>query len=245
MNNTTWVLPALARVNAVITDSHLVYTSGKHGSAYVNKDAIYPHTSLTSRFCAEIAWNFRDDGVEVVVAPAIGAVILSQWVAHHLSEKTGREILGVYAEHEERPVIKADSDSVVFYDSAHNPLALPKGCELMIRSPGFIIKRGYGKIVAGRRVLVVEDILTTGGSVKRVIEATRALGGDVVGLGVLCNRGGVNVKDVADPPRLSALVNINLEAYPEETCPLCASKVPINIEVGKGKDFLARQQAAQ
>jgi orotate phosphoribosyltransferase len=49
------VLKMLERVGAIITDSHIVYTSGKHGSAYVNKDAVYPHTLETSRLCREIA----------------------------------------------------------------------------------------------------------------------------------------------------------------------------------------------
>lgn len=36
---------------AIITDSHVVYTSGMHGSAYVNKDALYPHTGEISALC--------------------------------------------------------------------------------------------------------------------------------------------------------------------------------------------------
>ena len=88
----------LARIGAVITGSHIVYTSGRHGTAYVNKDAIYPHTRETSRLCRAIAENFRGDAVEVVLGPAVGGTILSQWVAHHLSEITGREVLAVYAD---------------------------------------------------------------------------------------------------------------------------------------------------
>ncbi|MEK7195437.1 MAG: phosphoribosyltransferase family protein, partial [Patescibacteria group bacterium] len=183
------VLEILGRTGAVITGSHIVYTSGKHGKAYVNKDAVYPHTADTSRLCGAIAERFLLDGVEVVIAPAIGGVILSQWVAHHLTEMTEREVLGVYAE-------KIEGDA-------------------------FAIRRGYDKLVAGKRVLVVEDVLTTGGSAKKVVEAVRALGGEVVGLGVLCNRGGITPQDVADVPKLDALVNVKLDAWDEATCPLC------------------------
>jgi len=206
------VLEILSKVGAVITDSHIVYTSGKHGTAYVNKDAVYPHTKETSDLCRAIAEQFADDGVEVVIAPAIGGVILSQWTAHHLSEITGREVLGVYAE-------KVESGDA------------------------FVIKRGYDKLVAGKDVLVVEDVLTTGGSAKKVVEATRALGGNIVGLGVLCNRGGITPQDVADPPKLFALVNVKLDAWDEAGCPLCAQNVPINTDVGKGREFLARKRA--
>jgi len=205
------VLQMLSKIGAIITDSHIIYTSGKHGTAYVNKDAIYPHTKMTSNLCRAIAEQFANDGVEVVIAPAIGGVILSQWTAYHLSEITGCEVFGVYAE-------KAESGDA------------------------FMIKRGYDKIVALKNVLVVEDVLTTGGSAKKVIEATRTLGGNIVGLGVLCNRGGIEAKDVADPPKLVALANIKLDAWDEKDCPLCAKGIPINTDVGKGREYLMRKK---
>lgn len=215
------VLELLEKVGAVITDSHIVYTSGKHGTAYVNKDAVYPHTWETSLLCQAIADHFANDNVEVVIAPAVGGVILSQWVAYHLCRPSppkfvrdlypaGRKVLGVYAE-------KADSGET------------------------FIIKRGYDKLVAGKRVLVVEDVLTTGGSARKVVEAVRAIGGNVIGLGVLCNRGGITPQDVADVPKLFALINVKLDAYDEVDCPLCAKGIPINTDVGKGREFLARK----
>jgi len=207
------VLRVLGKVGSVIANSHIVYTSGKHGTAYVNKDAVYPHTKEISDLCRAIAQQFANDGVEVVIAPAIGGVILSQWTANHLTELTGSEVLGVYAE-------KADSGDA------------------------FIIKRGYDKIVAGKNVLVVEDVLTTGGSAKKVVEATRAIGGKVVGLGVLCNRGGITTQDVVDVPKLLALANVKLDAWDEADCPLCAQSVPINTDVGKGREYLARKKAS-
>ncbi|OHA73643.1 MAG: phosphoribosyltransferase [Candidatus Wildermuthbacteria bacterium RIFCSPLOWO2_01_FULL_48_35] len=205
------VLQILGKVGAVITNSHIVYASGKHGEAYVNKDAVYPHTKETSRLCRAIAEQFADDGVETVVAPAIGGVILSQWTAYHLSEITEREVFGVYAE-------KAEGGDA------------------------FVIKRGYDKVVAGKNVLVVEDVLTTGGSAKKVVEAVRALGGKVVGLGALCNRGRVMPQDVADPPKMFALVNVTLDAWDEADCPMCKQGITINTDVGKGREYLLRKQ---
>lgn len=209
--NEQQVLNVLQRVGAVITDSHIVYTSGKHGSAYVNKDAVYLHPAETSLLCNEISRQFTEDAVDVVIAPAIGGVILSQWVAYHLSRLTEREVLAVYAE-------KAEGGDT------------------------FVIKRGYDQLIAGKNVLVVEDVLTTGGSAKKVVVAARANGGNVIGLGALCNRGGITPQDVADPPKLRALVNVKLDAWDEADCPLCAGNVPINTDVGKGRGFLARKQ---
>lgn len=217
----------LSKVGAVITDSHVVYTSGKHGSAYVNKDAIYPHTAETSYLCAMIAKQFVNDNVEVVIAPAIGGVILSQWTAHHLTERdwVRRQVFGVYAEKE--TVAVPDPEG--------------KGSRCYTETGNFSIKRGYDKLIAGKNILVVEDILTTGGSARKVIEAVRAIGGNVVGLGVLCNRGGITPQDVANVPKLISLVDVKLEAWDEEDCPLCKQSVPINTDVGKGREFLARK----
>lgn len=203
------IMQVLRNVNAVITDAHIVYTSGKHGTAYINKDALYPHTKETSQLCRVMAENFANDSVDVVIAPVIGGVILSQWVAHHLSEITGRDVLGAYAEKE---------------------------------GGGFVIKRGYDKLLADKNVLVVEDVLTTGGSARKVIEATRTMGGRVVGLGVLCNRGGVTLQALANPPKLFALTNINFEAWDEADCPMCQQGMPINTEIGKGREYLAQRK---
>lgn len=108
---------------------------------------------------------------------------------------------------------------------------------------GFIIKRGYDKLLAGKRVLVVEDLMTTGGSVKKVVEAARAAGAEVVGVGVLCNRGGVVAEQIGSPQELFALVNVDMESWEEADCELCKANIPVNTDVGHGKAFLARKGA--
>ncbi|MBI4196859.1 MAG: phosphoribosyltransferase [Deltaproteobacteria bacterium] len=196
------MMKLLEKFGAVLTNGHFVYTSGKHGSAYINKDALYPHTTVISHLCRELAKKFSRSPVEVVVAPVVGGVILSQWVAHHLSRMKKREVLGVYAEK------SAD---------------------------GFILKRGYDRLVSGKKVLVVEDILNTGGSAKKVVETVRSAGGVVIGVGALVNRGGVIAKDLGGVPKVFSLVELPLEAWEANECPLCVRQLPINTEVGKGK----------
>jgi orotate phosphoribosyltransferase len=199
------VLAILARVGALITDDHLVYTSGRHGSSYVNKDALYPHTAATSAVCARIAQRFAVAGVEVVAGPTVGGVIMAQWTAHHLSALSGNEVLAVYAEEE---VGEGGSRRRLF-------------------------RRGYDALIRGRRVLVVEDILTTGGSARLVVEAVGEAGGTVVGVGALCNRGAVSAAAIG-APELFSLSTVPLESFAAEECPLCAAGVPINTSVGKG-----------
>jgi orotate phosphoribosyltransferase len=207
------ILKTLGEISALIKDSHIVYTSGRHGSSYVNKDAIYPHAHLTSKLCQEMARRFSGQNVDTVLAPAIGGVILSQWVAYHLTEMEGREIPGVYAEKE-----KSGTEDL------------------------FVIKRGYDRFVRGKRVLLLEDIITTGISIKRVVEAVRALGGEVVGIAALCNRGGISPAQLGDVPRLDALAELNLDSWDAKECPLCAKNIPVNTEVGKGREFLAARK---
>jgi orotate phosphoribosyltransferase len=196
-------LSTLTEVGAVLHDTHVIYTSGRHGSSYINKDAIYPHTALISQLCKEIATHFKGHEIDVVLAPAIGGVILSQWVAHHLSALLHRDILSVYAEKTT--------------EGSH-----------------FILKRGYDHLVRSKRTLVVEDVLTTGGSLKKVVEIAGAAGAEVVGAAALCNRGAITAEDLKTP-ELFALVSLTLESWEASDCPLCKKNVPVNTEVGKGK----------
>lgn len=195
------ILNTLEGCGAFIRNSHLVYTSGLHGHSYFNKDALYPHTHLTSKLCKEIAERFSHELIDVVLAPALGGIILSQWVAHHLTEITGREVLAVYAE--------KDKDS-------------------------FVIKRGYDKLIEDKNVLVLEDVLTTGGSVKKVVEKVKELGAHVVAVGALCNRGNITASALS-VPKIESLVNLTWDAWAAKDCPLCAKGRPINTDVGKGK----------
>jgi orotate phosphoribosyltransferase len=108
---------------------------------------------------------------------------------------------------------------------------------------GFIIKRGYDKLIAGKKTLVVEDLTTTGGSIKKVVEAARGVGADVVGAIAICNRGNVQAEAVGNPPRFESLVNLHLEQWPEAECVLCERGIPVNTDVGHGREFIARKSA--
>ena len=80
------VIERLRSVGAILTNDHLVYTSGKHGSVYVNKDAMYPHVRETSDVCAEFAHRAAEFDIEAVVGPALGGIILAQRSEEHTSE---------------------------------------------------------------------------------------------------------------------------------------------------------------
>lgn len=207
------VLKILKKTGGYITSSHIVYTSGKHGEAYLNKDAIYPHTFETSKICKEIAYMFRDKNIEVVSAPALGGIILSQWTAYHLSKLTRREVLGLYTE-------KTPDKNQIF-------------------------TRSYDKLAKGKRVLVVEDITTTGGSVKKVISSVKEAGGKVVAVCVLTNRDPENINSRMIGVPFFALAQVKMQAWDEKDCPLCKKNIPVNTTVGKGREFLAKRKQAE
>ncbi|MBV9866298.1 MAG: orotate phosphoribosyltransferase [Abitibacteriaceae bacterium] len=81
---------------------------------------------------------------------------------------------------------------------------------------GFSLRRGF-RLAPGERVLVVEDIVTTGGSVRQVLDTVRAAGGEVVGVGLLVDRSGGQAD--FDVPVVEALLNLNIESYAPDAVP--------------------------
>lgn len=88
---------------------------------------------------------------------------------------------------------------------------------------GRIFQRGFA-ITSGERVLVVDDVLTTGGSIHEVIAEVKRKGAEVIGVGVLVDRsqGGI---EFGVP--LFSCYQISIPTYPPEDCPLCATGVPL------------------
>jgi len=85
------------------------------------------------------------------------------------------------------------------------------------------LRRGF-TLSERDRVLVVEDVLTTGGSTKETMDVARAAGAQVVGAASIVNRSGGTVK--FDVP-LESLLDYALPTYEPENCPLCAQGLPV------------------
>jgi orotate phosphoribosyltransferase len=80
------------------------------------------------------------------------------------------------------------------------------------------LRRGF-TLAAGEPVVVVEDVVTTGGSTREVMEAVRGRGGQVLAVGSLVDRSGGRVDlGVAR----GCLLEIDVPTYPADACPLCA-----------------------
>lgn len=210
------IIKILKKVGAVIVDDHFVYTSGKHGSVYIRKDKLYPYTRLTSKVCQMMAEQVKDLDIDVVVGPALCGIVLSQWTAFHLSKLTKKEVFSVFTE-------KSYEDKQIF----DRPQML---------------KRGYDALVKGKRVLVVEDLTTTGMSVKKVVDRVKEAGGKVVSVFILVNRNPKDINSKFMGASLKSLSIFKADAYDEDKCPLCKKNIPINTEVGHGKEYIARKK---
>jgi len=79
------------------------------------------------------------------------------------------------------------------------------------------LRRGF-EVVPGERVLVVEDVTTTGGSVREVMQVAQERQGQVVGVGAILNRSPGQI-DLGVP--LHALALLQIQNYRPDVCPLC------------------------
>ncbi len=85
------------------------------------------------------------------------------------------------------------------------------------------LRRGF-TIEPGQKVLVVEDVVTTGGSVREVIDIVKKNGGEVVGVGSIVDRTGGKI-DFGVP--FKAVISMEVTSYEESECPLCKAGLPI------------------
>jgi orotate phosphoribosyltransferase len=181
----------LLTVCGAYQEGHFELRSGRHSGGYVEKFRLLERPEIASELCAAMAEAFRDQGIERVVGPALGGVIIAYEVAR---------TLGV---------------PCAFAERVEDRLEFRRG---------FVFR-------SGERVLVVEDIVTTGGSAVQVVEAARRAGAYPVGAAVLVNRSGKPL-DLTTPA--VALLELDIESYPPDECPLCRRGIPLVAPGSKG-----------
>jgi orotate phosphoribosyltransferase len=87
------------------------------------------------------------------------------------------------------------------------------------------LRRGFG-LRSGERVVIVEDVVTTGKSTRETADVIATQGGTVVGFASILNRSGK--EDSFGPAPYEALLALDFETFPESACPLCAAGVPLD-----------------
>lgn len=170
----------------VLLEGHFLLTSGRHSNKYLQCAKVFRNTKYSEELCSALAEQFRNDGVEVVIGPAMGAVQMAYEVSRGL--------------HCENFFAERDQDG--------------KMC----------LRRGF-EVQPGQKVLLVEDVVTTGGSVREVLELVKAAGGDVVGIGSIVDRTGGKI-DFGVP--FKAVISMEVESY-EPANVHCVRKVKFRL----------------
>jgi orotate phosphoribosyltransferase len=189
---------ALFRASGAFREGHFLLKSGRHGDAYVEKFAVLADPAATSELCGY--WAARVRGDSEGSAPLVDLVAGPTTGGVILAFETARQ-LGVRS---------------IFAEEVREPDG----------SPHRMFRRGF-TISPGERVLLVDDILTTGGSLLAMIPAVEALGGEIVECAVMVDRSGGRAT-LTSPTTgrtypLRSLWQLDLPTYEPgpATCPRC------------------------
>jgi orotate phosphoribosyltransferase len=201
----------LFRSSGALREGHFQLKSGRHGDAYVEKFAVLSDPAATSELCGFWAGAF---GSGADGAPHVDLVAGPTTGGVILAFETGRQI-GVRA---------------IFAEEVRDPDG-PTRREF---------RRGF-RIEPGERVLLVDDILTTGGSLLAMLPAVEAMGGEIVECVVLVDRSGGGTNTLTSPATgrvypLRSLWRLELPTYEPgaATCPQCAAGTPLHAPGSSG-----------
>lgn len=100
------------------------------------------------------------------------------------------------------------------------------------------LTRGYDTVIQKKNVLVVEDLTTTGGSLKQVIDSIRQAGGNVLAASVMVNRDPQLVTEKTFGVPFLPLAELSVPSYEPTECPFCKEGRPINTSIGHGAKFI-------
>ncbi len=202
----------LFRASGALREGHFQLKSGHHGDAYVEKFAVLSDPAATSELCGFWAAAFgADEDGDDTRVDLVAGPTTGGVI---LAFETGRQ-LGVRA---------------IFAEEV-------KGADGTTRRE---FRRGF-RIEPGERVLLVDDILTTGGSLLAMIPAVEAMGGEIAECVVLVDRSGGGTNTLTSPATgraypLRSLWRLDLPTYEAgpATCPRCADGTPLDTPGSSG-----------
>ena len=204
----------LFRASGALREGHFQLKSGRHGDAYVEKFAVLADPAATSELVGYWIAQIRAGGeIDRAGRRPVDLVAGPTTGGVILAFETARQLgtLGIFAEEVD------DGDGGTRRE----------------------FRRGFS-ILPGERVLLVDDILTTGGSLLAMIPAVEALGGEIVECLVLVDRSGGR-ETLTSPTSgrtypLRALWQLDLPTYEPgpATCPRCAAGDPLHVPGSSG-----------
>ncbi len=165
--------------SGALLEGHFLLTSGNHSDQYFQCAKVLQYPEYAEKLCGIIAGEFKNKKIDVVIAPAIGGIVVGQEVARQLGARS------------------------IFAERKDGAMQLRRGFE----------------VKNSERVLVCEDVVTTGGSVFEVIEIVGKNDGDLAGVGVIVDRSGGKVKFPVNDQ--IACYTTEAVTYTPDECPLC------------------------
>lgn len=190
------VLEIFNKNDALLT-GHFRLSSGLHSRNYLQCALVLQYPEIAKKFADALKNKFMKEKVDLVIGPALGGVTLAYEVARSFG------VRGLFTERQDGP-------------PANQGISCSRAGKMVLRR-GFLIKKG-------EKTLVVEDVVTTGGSTKEVIEVVKSAGGIVVGVGSIIDRSGGPI-DFGAP--FQSLAKVKVKTFGEGSCPLCKSNIPI------------------
>ncbi|MCL2680130.1 MAG: orotate phosphoribosyltransferase [Coriobacteriia bacterium] len=181
--NDTQIMDALTRATA-IRKGHFQLTSGRHSDTYVQCARILEDPQLTTELAQQMVARLPDDSFDLVVAPAVGGIIIGFAVA---------QTLGV-------PFLFTERQEGVM-----------------------VLRRGF-EIPPAARVLIVEDVVTTGGSVQEVVDLVQAAEARVAAVATVIDRGGDRAFDADYYPLLA----MQVDSWLPSECAACQAGLPLD-----------------
>jgi len=178
------ILDEFRRAGALL-EGHFLLSSGRHSPVYFQCALLLQNPRRAENLCGRLARRFADRGVETVLAPAVGGILVAHEVARALGARA------IFAEREDDRMR---------------------------------LRRGFS-LRPGERVLLVEDVVTTGGSLREVQALAREAGAEVVAVGALVDR--TAGRDPGFGMPLEALVRLDAPTYAPEECPECRRGLPL------------------
>jgi orotate phosphoribosyltransferase len=177
---------SIFKETGALLEGHFLLTSGLHSNQYFQCAKVLQYPAHCEALCGVIAGHFRPHTIGLVIAPALGGIVVGQEVGRQLGVRT------IFAE----------------------------------RKDGVMqIRRGF-EIASGERVLVCEDVVTTGGSVREVINLVLERKAVLAGVACIVDRSGGTVRFDHAPEPLVPVLRMNAVTYEPDACPLCAQGLP-------------------
>ena len=212
----------LGQENAILTGTHVVYTSGKHGSAYVDKDAFGHKPTIKAQIGQALAWKIMTDYIGNTCNP------------DHLSENflfIGPETYG-------RDYALLAAINYNKYSDAQSEAIF---CEVAEDRAFFSDKRNFDQLVSRRKIIYVDDILNEASTYFKVKRLIEECGGEIVLVLAIINRQpGKNTAKSLGVSKLIVLKEVDMEVYDSDACPLCAINAPMRERPGHGKEWLEK-----